>query len=82
MLFDRVLLQTFCTDTWQATTTTSADYSAEVIFSAFRIRSDRLETDNLTLCDHNNLCGGERHFKFLTKFSLFIVLSVDFKFKF
>ena len=32
MLFDKVLSQTFSTDIWRATTTTSADYSAEVIF--------------------------------------------------
>ena len=32
MLFDKVLLQTLSTDIWQATTTTYADYSAEVIF--------------------------------------------------
>ena len=32
MLFDEVLLETLSTDIWQATTTTYADYSAEVIF--------------------------------------------------
>ena len=32
MLFDKVLSQTFSTDSWQATTAISADYSAEVIF--------------------------------------------------
>ena len=31
MLFDKVLLQTLSTDIWRATTTTYADYSAEVI---------------------------------------------------
>ena len=61
MLFDKVLSQTFITDIWQATTTTSADYSAEVIFlfSAFGMPNNRLDTDKLTLSDHNNLCGGE-----------------------
>ena len=47
MLFDKVLLQTLSTDIWQATTTTSADYSAEVIFLflAFGIFNNRLDTD-------------------------------------
>ena len=60
MLFDEVLLQTFNTDIWQATAPISAEYSAEVIFlfSAFGIPSNRIDTDNLTLCGHN-LCGGE-----------------------
>ena len=31
MLFDEVLSETLSTDIWQATTTTYADYSAEVI---------------------------------------------------
>ena len=37
------------------------NYSAEVIFlfSAFGIPNNRLDNHNLTLCDHNNLCGGE-----------------------
>ena len=49
MLFDKVLSQTFSTDTWRATTTTSADYSAEVIFLflAFVIPDNRLDTDTL-----------------------------------
>ena len=61
MLFDRMLSQTFSTDIWQATTAISADYSAEVIFlfSAFGMPSNRIDTDNLTLCRHNKLCGGE-----------------------
>ena len=60
MLFDKMLSQAFITDIWQATTTTSADYSAEVIFlfSAFGMPNNRLDTDNLTLSDHNNLCRG------------------------
>ena len=65
MLFDKVLLQTFSTDIWQATTAISANYSAEVIllFSAFWMHNSRLDTDTLTLCYHNNLYGGEsRHF--------------------
>ena len=49
MLFDKVLLQTFSTDIWRATTTTSADYSAEVMFFflAFGIPNNRLYTDIL-----------------------------------
>ena len=49
MLFDKVSLQTFSTDIWWATTTTSADYSAEVIFLflAFGIPDNRLDTDTL-----------------------------------
>ena len=60
MLFDKVLLQTLSTDIWRATTTTCADYSAEVIFSflVFEIFNNRLY-QHLTLYDHNNLCGGE-----------------------
>ena len=59
MLFDKVLSQTFSTDIWQATTAISEDYSAEVIFlfSSFGMPSNRIDTDNLTLCGHNNLCG-------------------------
>ena len=47
MLFDKVLLQTLSTDVWRATTTTYADYSAEVIFLflAFGIFNNRLDTD-------------------------------------
>ena len=30
MLFDKVLLQALTTDIWRATTTTNADFSAEV----------------------------------------------------
>ena len=30
------------------------------LFSVFRIRNNRLHNDNLTVCDHNNLCRGER----------------------
>ena len=47
MLFDKVLWQTFSTDIWQAATTTSADYSADVIFLflAFGIPNNRLDTD-------------------------------------
>ena len=47
MLFDKVLLQTLSTDIWQATPTTYADYSAEVIFFflAFGIFNNRLDTD-------------------------------------
>ena len=61
MLFDKVLSQTFSTDIWQATTAISADYSAEVIFlfSAFGMPGNMIDTDNLTLCGHNNLCRGE-----------------------
>ena len=56
MLVDKVLSQTFSTDIWQ----TTADYLAEVfLFSAFAMPSNRTDTDNLTLCGHNNLCGGE-----------------------
>ena len=68
MLFDKVLLQKFNTDIWRATTT-SADYSAGVIFlfSAFGIPNNRIDTDNLTLCDHNNMCGGERPYYMVTE---------------
>ena len=61
MLFAKVLSQTFITDIWRATATTSADYSTGVIFflSAFGMPNNRLDTDNLTLSDHNNVCGGE-----------------------
>ena len=61
MLFDKVLSQKFDTDIWRATTT-SAHYSAEVIFlfSAFGIPNNRVDTDNLTLGDHNNICGVEK----------------------
>ena len=54
MLFDKVLWQTFSTDIWRASKTTSADYLAEVIFLflAFRIPNNRLDTDTLTLYDH------------------------------
>ena len=47
MLFDKVLLQTLSTYIWQATTSTYADYSTEVIFFflAFGIFSNRLDTD-------------------------------------
>ena len=47
MLFDNVLLQALSTDIWRATTTTYADYSAEVIFLylAFGIFNNRLDTD-------------------------------------
>ena len=47
MLFDKVLSQTFSTDIWRATTTTSADYSAEAISLslAFGIPDNRLEID-------------------------------------
>ena len=47
MLFDKVLLQTLITDIWWATTTTYANYSAEVIFLflAFGIFNNRLDTD-------------------------------------
>ena len=64
MLFDKVLSQKFNTDIWRATATTSEDYSAEAIFlfSTSGIPNNRVNTDNLTLCDHNNLCGGERVF--------------------
>ena len=60
MLFDKVLSQKFDTDIWQATKT-SPDYSAEVILlsSAFGVPNNRVDTDSLTLCDHNNLCRGE-----------------------
>ena len=46
MLFDEVLSLTLSTDIWQATTTTYADYSAEVIFLflAFGIFNNRLDT--------------------------------------
>ena len=27
--------------------------------AAFGIPNNRVDTDNLTLCDYNNLCGGE-----------------------
>ena len=49
MLLDKVLSQTFSTDIWRATTTTSEDYSAEVIFLflAFGIPDSRLDTDTL-----------------------------------
>ena len=30
------------------------------LFSVFRILNNRLHNDNLTVCDHNNLCRGER----------------------
>ena len=51
MLLDKVLSQTFGTDTWQATTAISADYSAEIIFlfPAFGMPSNRINIDNLTL---------------------------------
>ena len=60
MLFDKVLSQTLSTDVWRATTTTYTDYSAEVIFlfSSFGMPSDIIDTDNLTLCGHNNLSVG------------------------
>ena len=51
MLFDKVLSQTLSTDIWRATTATSADYSAEVIFLflAFgilnKVLSQTLSTD-------------------------------------
>ena len=47
MLFDRVLSQTFSTDIWRATTTTTADYSAEVmfLFLVFGIPNNRLNTN-------------------------------------
>ena len=47
MVFDKVLLQTLGTDIWQATTTTNADYSADVIFFflAFGIFNNRLDTN-------------------------------------
>ena len=63
MLFDKMLPQTFSTDILRATTTASADYSAEVIFlfSAFGMPNNRLDSDSLTRIDHNNLCGGESH---------------------
>ena len=59
MLFDKMLSQIFSTDIMQATTAISADYSAEVVFlfSAFGLPSNRTDTDNLTLCGHNNLRG-------------------------
>ena len=50
MLFDKVLWQTFSTDIWREKTTTSADYSAEVIFIflAFGIKpNNRLYTNTL-----------------------------------
>ena len=64
MLFYKVLSQTFSTDIWQATTEISADYSVEVIFLflAFGMPSNSIDTDNLTLCGHDNLCGGERNY--------------------
>ena len=31
-----------------------------IYFSVFGMASNRIDTDNVTLCDHNNLCGGER----------------------
>ena len=45
MLLDKVLLQTLSTDIWRATTTTYADYSAEVIFLflAFGVFKNRLD---------------------------------------
>ena len=53
MLFDKVLSQTFRTDTWQATAAISADYLAEVIFLflAFGMPSNRTDTVSLTLVD-------------------------------
>ena len=47
MLFDNVLLQTLSTDISRATTTTYADYSAEVIFLflAFGTFNNRLDTN-------------------------------------
>ena len=47
MLSDKVLLQTLSTDIWRATTTTYADYFAQVIFLflAFGIFNNRLNTD-------------------------------------
>ena len=47
MLFDEVSLQTLSTDILRATTTTYADYSAEVIFLflAFEIFNNRLDTN-------------------------------------
>ena len=47
MSFGKVLSQTLSTDIWWVTTTTYADYSAEVIFLflAFGISNNRLYTD-------------------------------------
>ena len=61
MLFDKVLSQKFNIDIWRATTTTSVDYVAEVIFlfSTSGIPNNRVDTDNLTLYDYENLCGRE-----------------------
>ena len=47
---------------YESTAAISADYSAEVSFvsSAFGMPSNMIDSDNLTLCGHNNLCRGER----------------------
>ena len=47
MLFDGVSLQTLSTDIWRATTTTYADYLAEVTFLylAFEIFNNRLDNN-------------------------------------
>ena len=35
------------------------EYTRKSAGEAFGRPSNRIDTDNLTLCGHNNLCGGE-----------------------